>query len=100
MSRLPKFLKQYFWDVDFERMDLKECRVYVLKRILEYGDEKAVQWIWENFKRSEMREVLSKFRGFSQKSAKFWALILGIPRQEVLCLKKRSSREPKKIWHY
>ncbi len=100
MGKLPSFLKQYFWDVEFEEMDFKKCRIYVLRRILEYGNETAVKWMWDNFKKSEIRTVLSKFRGFSRKSANFWSLILEIPRTEVLCLKKRSSREPKKIWPY
>lgn len=100
MTKLPHFLKPYFWDVEFETIDFKKYRIYVLNRILEYGDESAVKWMWHNFKKSEIREVLSKFRGFSRKSAHFWAVILGIPRREVLCLKRHSSRGPKKIWPY
>jgi len=42
MKKLPRFLNKYFWDVEFEKIDLQKRRVYVLKRILEYGDERAV----------------------------------------------------------
>lgn len=39
-KKLPEFLREYFWDVDFEGIDLEKDRVYVLRRILEYGDER------------------------------------------------------------
>ncbi|MDP8274812.1 MAG: hypothetical protein RAO92_00265 [Candidatus Euphemobacter frigidus] len=100
MKSLPKFLEKYFWDVEFEKIEFQKRRVFVLRRILEYGDEKAVAWMGKNFKRSEIKNVLSNFRGYSQKSANFWTLLLDVPREEVLCLKKRSSKEQKKIWPY
>jgi len=100
MKKLPQFLNKYFWDVELEKIDLRKNKVYVLRRILEYGDERAVVWMWKNFKKSEIIDVLSKFRGCSPKSANFWALLLDVPREEVLCLKKPSSREQKRIWPY
>ena len=100
MKKLPKFLKKYFWDVEFEKIDLERKGVYVLRRILNYGDEKAVAWMYKNFKKSEIKNSLANFRGYSQKSANYWALILKMPREEVLCLKKRSSKEPRTFWPY
>ena len=49
MKNLPGFLEKYFWDVEFQKIDLEKCKVYILKRILEYGDEEAVVWMWKNF---------------------------------------------------
>jgi len=100
MKKIPKFLKKYFWDVEFNKIELKKHRVYILRRILEFGDEKAVAWMWKNFKKTEIKYILSHFRGYSQKSANYWALLLNMDRKEVLCLKKHSSKEQKKIWPY
>jgi len=48
MKALPKFLKPYFWDVDFAELDYKKYPRFVLGRILEYGDKRAINWpIWE-----------------------------------------------------
>ena len=52
MKELLKFLKSYFWDADFKEIDPQENRAYVLKRILNYGDERAVTWMFDNFKKS------------------------------------------------
>ncbi len=100
MKNAPKFLKKYFWDVNFEEIDLDRRKIYVLRRIMEYGDEKAISWMWKNFKKPDVKNALSNFRGYSQKSANFWAFLLNIPKEEVLCLKKRSLKEQKRIWPY
>lgn len=100
MKRLPRFLKKYFWDVKFEKISVEKSRVYILKRILEYGDEKAVSWMWRNFKRPEIKNALANFRGYSQKSANFWAFILGLPKEKVLCLKKSFREKQKQFWPY
>ncbi len=100
MNHLPEFLKEYFWDVNFEALDLDKWRVFVLKRILEYGNDQAADWMLKNFKENEIKDALCNYRGYSKKSANFWALVLNIPKQDVLCLKKSSPKTPKSIWPY
>lgn len=90
MKRLPVFLKKYFWEVEFNKINFQKSKIYILRRILEYGDEKAVNWMRKNFKLSEIKNTLINFRGYSLKSANFWSIMLNIPRKEVLCLKKLS----------
>ena len=100
IKKPPAFLKQYFWDIDFKKLDLEKRRIYVLSRILDYGDEKAMDWMWKNFKKTEIKNILSNFRCLSQKSANFWALMLNLPKENVLCLKRRLLKAPKAIWPY
>ncbi len=100
MGKLPVFLEKYFWDVDFRKVDPEKSRAYILRRILEYGDQRAVTWMWRKFEKSEIKDTVSRYRGYSQKSANFWALILGIPKGKVSCLRQRSSKAPKRIWPY
>ena len=97
---MPVFLEKYFWDVDFKKIDFQQRKSYVLKRVLEFGDNQAVQWMWRNFKKEEIKEVLLHGRGFTKKSANFWALMLNVPKEKILCLKKHSLRAPKIIWPY
>ncbi len=100
MKVLPKFLKGYFWDVDFKKICPEKNRLFILKRILNYGDEKAVNWMHKNFGDSEIKYALSNFRGYSRKSANYWVLVLGVPRGKVLCLKELSLKEPRTFWPY
>jgi len=99
-KNLPEFLQKYFWDVDFGKLDPEKKRIYILKRVLNDGDEKAVAWAWKKFSKAELREALVGYRGYSLKSANYWALMLGIPKGDVLCLKRRLSKKPGSVWPY
>lgn len=99
MKRVPKFLRKYFWDVDFRKLDLDKSRFFILRRILEFGDERATVWMNRNFSRGEISKLFS-FARLEPKSANFWALILGIKKENVLCLKKRYLAIRRKIWPY
>ena len=98
MKKLPEFLRKYFWEVPFEKIDPQKNREYVLRRIMNCGDEKAVAWMYGNFSEAEMRSALSGFRGYSRKSGNYWALILDVPREHIPCLKKRLSGEQRTFW--
>ena len=100
MNKLPASLKKYFWDVDFEKINLDNRRVYVLRRILEYGDETAVRWMWKNFKEEEIKNALCNFRGYSLKTANFWAFILNIKKEDVKCLNRSFRETQKQFWPY
>jgi hypothetical protein len=95
----PVFLKKYFWDIDFNRLDRRKSKLFILKRILEYGDEKAAAWMLKNFRRADIARFLS-FARIEPKSANFWSLVLGIKKEKVLCLGKRYLATRKKIWPY
>ena len=100
MKKLPKYLKKYFWDTDFEEIDFKDRKIYILKRILEYGDVEAAAWMRKNFKRIEIKNVLCNFRGYSLKSANFWAFILNIKKEDVRCLSRSFRETQKQFWAY
>lgn len=100
MEKLPGFLEKYFWDVEFEKIDLEKRRIYVLRRILEHGDGEAIRWMWENFTDSEIKHILYNYRDLSFKSANFWAVIVGVKKEDVKCLKRRLSKELMTAWPY
>jgi len=100
MRKLPEFLKEYFWDVEFEKIDLEKRRVYVLRRILDYGDKKALSWMWKNFSEEDIKNILYNYRGLSLKSANFWAVIVGVKKEDVKCLKRRLSKGLMTAWPY
>jgi hypothetical protein len=66
-----------FWDSDASRLDLQENKQYIVDRILELGDEKAVSWLFLNYSRSDIREALRRSRNISRKSHNYWTLVLG-----------------------
>jgi hypothetical protein len=100
MKKAPKFLKKYFWDIDFAKLDVEAHPHYVLGRILEYGDEQAIRWMGKRFSKAEVADILFHYRTLSPKSANFWAVIFHINRKKVLCLQKHYLATRRMHWAY
>ena len=100
MELIPKFLKKYFWDVDFSKLDKKNYSQFIIERILEYGDERAIKWMRENFKLNQIKNVLQQSKNLSRKSANFWRFIFNLNKNKILCLRKSFQEKQKLIWKY
>lgn len=100
VKRAPLFLKRYFWDIDFAKFNPQKYSSQTILQILEFGNDKAVRWLFANFPKEKIKEVFKKRRGFSARTANFWSLILDIPQKEILCFKKGFPNPPVKIWPY
>lgn len=86
MGQLPDFLQPYFWEVDFNRLRLPEREVYVIERVLEYGEDRAIHWLKETFSPDTLADVVRRSRRLSPNTANLWALVLDIPRDQIRCL--------------
>lgn len=100
MKKPPKFLKKYFWDVEFEKMDCKKYPGFVIVRILEHGDKDAIGWMMKNFSETQIVEYLTKTRELTLKSAVFWALILGVKKESIKCLSRSFQEIRRQFWPY
>ena len=100
MKSAPKFLKKYFWEIDFDRLDVEAHPQYILERILEYGDERAIRWMMRRFSRAEVADILFRFRSLSPKSANFWAVVFNVDKKKVLCLQKHYLEIRRAHWPY
>jgi len=98
--KLPKFLKKYFWDIDFEKLNLEKRREYIILRILEAGDIKSVRWLFKNFPKEKIKDAIMNRRGLSLKSLYFWSSFFNISEKKILCLKKSYQKTQKSHWPY
>lgn len=69
-------IKKYFWDVDFKSLNPKENKKYILERILEMGDDNAVNWMFKTYSKKDISDTLKNNRKISKKSSNFWNFIL------------------------
>jgi len=92
MKKLPAFLKKYFWDTDFEKMDFERSKVFILKRILDRGNDQALRWLLQHYTREDIKQLLLTTRDLSAKTANFWTEYLGLDHKKVPCLQKPYSR--------
>jgi len=76
MKTIPDHLKPFFWETEFSQINVNKNKPYIIERILELGDISAVKWLFSNYTKNEIKEVLEKSRKVSAKSRNFWQLIL------------------------
>ena len=100
MGKAPSFLKKYFWDIDFGNLDVSKSPNYVIERILEMGDEKAIRWLLKTFPKRVIENVIISSRGLSPQTAGFWSLVFEIDQKEILCLQKPFLRVRETHWPY
>ena len=96
--RLPLFLKKYFWDVDFNKLDFKKRPEYIILRILEYGDIKTLRWLLKNTNKKKIKEIIIKYKGLSPKSLYFWTSFFNLEKNKILCLRKSYQKMQKSHW--
>ena len=100
VKKLPLFLKQYFWDVDFNKVDKKQSGPYIIHRLLDRGNDRAIRWMFKTYSKSLISEVVTNRRGFSPKTANFWADLLNIDKRKVVCLQKPYLQMRQQLWPY
>ena len=80
---IPQDLHALFWDVDLETFDPIQYPEYTIFRVSELGDRPAITWLRKAFSQDQIKEVIRNEQRLSPRSANFWALIYGIPLEEI-----------------
>ncbi len=86
--KVMKFRQTLFWDVDPKKIDPKKHALYIIERIMDFGDIKEVKWMMNFYDKRTLKKVVTNPRRLRSMSKIFWYLMLGI----MLGIKK-----PKKI---
>ena len=76
-ASVPIEFKKYFWDVDFDKLDLNTQKNFVLERLLDYAAFDSFYWIFKTFSNSEVKSLLDNKgkQSLSRNSYLFWGEI-------------------------
>jgi len=99
-TSLPKSLHRYFWDIEAKKLNPQKRPQYVIQRLLEMGDQKAIRWLRKNFSKTQIITTLKERRGFSTKAVNFWSVFYKIPKQKIKSFQISSCRKSHPIWPY
>lgn len=96
---LPDFLRRFFWDVSFADLDGRADYYFVLERLLEYGDDRAIRWLLSYYTNAERIEVVKSSPRLSPKTGCFWKCYYGLQEEDVRCLRPPSHRQGTLYWN-
>lgn len=85
---VPQFLKPFLWSYDTKKLDAKRDKVRIITNILNYGTEKATNWLFKTYDKKVIIDVLKnpKPGEWDEKSLNFWSCVFKIKSGK---LKKR-----------
>jgi len=71
-----KFRQALFWDVNPKTIDIKKHSTYIIERVLEFGKDKEVRWVWQTYKPFLLKKVINNSRVISPQTRQLWTLLL------------------------
>lgn len=71
-----RFRPTLFWDVDPKTIDTKKHARYVIERILDFGNDREVRWMWKFYSRKLIADVVKKSRVLHKQTRSLWQLLL------------------------
>lgn len=74
--KVIKFRQTLFWDVNPKTIDPQKHAKYIIERILEFGKDEEVRWMFQYYPRELIRDRVQNSRGvLSPMSKNFWTLM-------------------------
>lgn len=81
---MPIEFKIYFWDTEFEKLDIRKNMKYIISRLLTEGDLKAFNWIKATYTDEEIIDTAKTSRRFNPLTANFLKMIYGLRKDEMV----------------
>ncbi len=77
---IPKFVAPCLWFCNINKLDLHKDKQLIITQVLNYGDEKRMQWLYSVYSEKDIKNVVSHpNRGlWFDKVLNFWEIILSI----------------------
>lgn len=72
-----KFRQTLFWDVNPKTIDPKKHAVYIIERVLGFGNDKEIQWTVHYYSKRLIRKIVSSSRVLRSSTKALWFLIIG-----------------------
>ena len=69
------FRPSLFWDVDPKTIDPKKHARYVIERVLDFGNDREVRWMWQYYDHRIIKRTVQESRVLQPKTRAFWSLM-------------------------
>jgi len=87
--QIPDELKVYFWDVSIDDIDLIKHRKFIIARILNEGNQKALIWLFKTYDEGTIKQSVRTTRDLTVKTARCWQNFFDLKEDEICCTGQR-----------
>ena len=71
-----EFRQALFWDTDPKKIDPDKHARYIIERVLDFGRDNEVRWLYRTYPKPLLRDVVEKSRSLRPRTRKLWTLVL------------------------
>jgi hypothetical protein len=75
MSISPLEKQVLFWDVDPKTIDSEKHAKYIIERIVDFGSDDDVRWMWKRYSKEFIHDTVVNSRGIRPRSRALWTLL-------------------------
>jgi len=88
MKKKISLNKTLFWDVDYKKLDYVENTSFIIRRVLNYGDENDYNELKKIYGLPKIKKIAKEINYINGKNINFWSIIFDIPLNSFKCTKK------------
>ena len=70
------FRQSLFWDTDPKHIDLKKNAQYIIERVLDFGRDEEVRWLWKTYDKKLLKKVIARSRCLRPDTKILWTSVL------------------------
>lgn len=71
-----KFRQSLFWDTNPKKIDTKRNAQYIIERILDFGNDKEVKWLYCFYNKPLLKKTVVKSRSLRPRTKNLWTMLL------------------------
>ena len=80
---MPEELKKYFWDTDFQKLDIEKNKRYIIARLYCYGDLRAIKWVKETYSKVDIEDTARNCRNLKPIVANYLRQQYNLKKEEM-----------------
>jgi len=71
-----KFRQALFWDINPKNIDTKKNAQYIIERILDFGRDREVRWLYNFYNKALLKKVVARSRSLRPETKNLWKSLL------------------------
>ncbi|PIP28424.1 MAG: hypothetical protein COX29_01275 [Candidatus Moranbacteria bacterium CG23_combo_of_CG06-09_8_20_14_all_35_22] len=71
-----KFRQALFWDTNPKNIDTEKNAQYIIERVLDFGNDREVRWLYNFYDKSLLKKVVAKSRSLMPETKNLWIMLL------------------------